>query len=58
MTTLTYRRCPQAGLFGFRWNYHRLLSNLSGHRLFLGNLIWFLMVFTLTRIYLWRIFTG
>ena len=58
MTTLAYRRRPPANTFGYRWNYNRLLSNVRGHGLFFGNIIWFLMVFAMTKIYICRIIGG
>ena len=58
MTSLACRRRSPANSFGYRWNYNRLFNNVKGHGLFLGILIWFLMVFAMTKIYIWRIYTG
>ena len=58
VTTLTYRRYQQTRSFSFTQLYNMLLNSVNGHGLFYGNIIWFLMVFAMTRIYLWRICSG
>jgi len=58
MTTLAYRRYSRTGSFGFKKLYSQLVKSVMGNGLLCGNIVWFLMVFAMTRIYLWRICSG
>ena len=55
MTTIVYRRYTRTGSFVGRRLYNRLVKSVMLNGLFYGGMIWFMMVFAMTKMYLWRI---
>ena len=55
MTAYTYQRPISMRRFSVLRLCSRIAKRLLGHELLVGAVLWFTMIFLITRVYIWRV---